>query len=353
MTGRRRLVLAFPGALTTRTGGYVYDRRLAVALEARGWAVRRLSLPAGFPFPSGQELAASAAALAALPDGASVLVDGLAFGAMPEIAARESGRLDLVALVHHPLCLETGLAPAQAAALAASERRALAHARSVVVTSPRTATALEELFAVPPRRIRVALPGTDPAPAARGSGGPGCRMVCVATVTPRKGHVLLVEALAGLADLDWELLCAGSMRRDPATAQTLAAAVATHGLEGRVHLLGEIDEAAVGALYDRADLCVSASLHEGYGMALAEALARGLPIVAAAGGAVADTVPAEAGLLVPPGDVPALRAALRRFLDEPGLAARLRIGALAARTRLPRWSDTAAAVEAALLDGRA
>jgi glycosyltransferase involved in cell wall biosynthesis len=343
---RRRLVLAYPGDLETRTGGYVYDRRLALELEARGWEVRRLSLPAGFPFPSAAELAATDAAFAELPAAGTVLVDGLALGAMPDLAARMRGRLDLVALVHHPLCLETGLDEERAAALAASERAALASARAVVVTSPSTAASVRDLLGVPAGRVTVAVPGTDRAPAARGSGGG--RIVCVGTVTPRKGHLVLVEAMAGLADLDWELLCAGSTERDPAAAAAVRARVEALGLRGRVRLLGELAPAEVADLYDRADLCVSASFHEGYGMALAEALARGLPVVAAAGGAVAETVPPAAGLLVPTGDAGALRSALRRFLSEPGLAARLRAGALAARRDLPSWADTAARVERAL-----
>jgi glycosyltransferase involved in cell wall biosynthesis len=344
--GRRRLVLACPGDLETRTGGYLYDRRLALELEARGWDVRRLSLPAGFPFPSGAELAGTEAAFAALPAGTTALVDGLALGAMPEIAARMSSRLNLVALVHHPLCLETGLGEEQATALAASERAALARARAVVVTSPSTAASVRDLLGVPAGRLAVAVPGTDAAPVARGSGGR--RIVCVGTVTPRKGHLVLVEAMAGLADLDWELFCAGSTGRDPAAAAGVRARVEALGLGDRVRLLGELDPDGLADLYDRADLCVSASFHEGYGMALAEALARGLPIVAAAGGAVADTVPPAAGLLVPTGDAGALRMVLRRFLSEPGLAARLRAGALAARRDLPSWAETAASVERAL-----
>jgi glycosyltransferase involved in cell wall biosynthesis len=342
----RRLVLAYPGDLETRTGGYLYDRRLALELEARGWKVERLSLPAGFPFPSGAELAATDAAFSALPAGTTALVDGLALGAMPEIAARASSRLDLAALVHHPLCLETGLGEDQASALAASERAALARARAVVVTSPSTAASVRDLLGVPAGRVTVAVPGTDRAPVARGSGGR--RIVCVGTVTPRKGHLVLVEAMAGLADLDWELLCAGSTERDPAAAAAVRARAEALGLRDRVRLLGELDPDALADLYDRADLCVSASFHEGYGMALAEALARGLPIVAAAGGAVADTVPPAAGLLVPTGDAGALRMALRRFVSESGLAARLRAGALAARRDLPSWSETAARVERAL-----
>ncbi|MFO1074548.1 MAG: glycosyltransferase family 4 protein [Geminicoccaceae bacterium] len=342
------LVLAFPGSLETLTGGYVYDRRLALALEGLGWHVQRLSLPDGFPFPTPAARAAAEAQLAALPEGTTLLIDGLAAGVLPEALGRLAPRLDLVVLVHHPLCLETGLTAEAAASLAASERAALAHARAVLVTSGRTARTVTELLGVAPERLAVALPGVDPAPVATGSGGPGCRMVCVGTLTPRKGHALLVEALAGLPELDWSLACVGSTGRDPATAAAVAATIDEHGLAARIRLVGELAPEALAPLYRQADLCVSASLYEGYGMALSEALAHGLPVVAAAGGAVADTVPAAAGLLVPPGDVAALRAALRRFLVEPGLAASLRAGALAARAALPDWPATAALVAAAL-----
>lgn len=341
-------MLAFPGSLATRTGGYVYDRRLADELEARGWQVERLSLGAGFPFPDAAARYRAGARLEALPDDTTVMIDGLALGALPEVAAAQARRIDLVALVHHPLCLETGLDPAAARALEASERAALAQVRAVVVTSRPTAATLATLMGVPAERISVALPGSDPEPVARGSGGHGCRMLSVGAVTPRKAHALLVAALAGLADLPWQLDLAGSTARDPATAATLKATIAEHGLVERVHLLGELDGEALAGRYDAADLFVSASLYEGYGMALADALARGLPVVTAAGGAVAETLPPGAGLLVPPGDVEALGAALRRFLSEPGLAASLRAGAAAARVGLPRWRDTATAVEAVL-----
>jgi glycosyltransferase involved in cell wall biosynthesis len=345
---RRRLVLAFPGDLSTRTGGYLYDRRVAAELERRGWSVERLSLPAGFPFPSAADLDAAGARLAAIPDGTTALVDGLALGAMPALAAAVAARLDLVALVHHPLCLEAGLTAEQSSRLRASEREALAMARAVIVTSPATADSLVALMAVPRARITVALPGTDPAALARGSPDGTIRMLCVGTVTPRKGHAILVQALAGVRG-PWELTLAGSTERDPATVSALRSAVLAAGLGDRVTLARELGEDALAAAYDAADLFVSASLYEGYGMAIAEALARGLPVVAAAGGAVADTVPADAGLLVPPGDAAALRAALQRFLDEPDLARRLRRGAAAARERLPRWRDTAARVERAIL----
>lgn len=348
---QRAVVLAYPGDLATRTGGYTYDRRAFAALEGRGWRVRHLSLSGSFPFPDAAALAAADKALAALADGTTVVVDGLAFGAMPKVARNHERRLDLLALVHHPLSLETGLAPADAARLRAGEHAALARARRVIATSPATARTLAQAFAVPPRRVAVAVPGVDPAPVATGSGGRP-RLLCVGTITPRKGHLVLVEALAGLRDLDWDLVCAGSPDRDPTTAAAVREAISRHDLDDRVTLAGELDDAALAAAYAGADLLVSASLFEGYGMALAEALARGLPIVASSGGAVAETVPPDAGLLVLPGDAPALVSALRRILTEPRLRQRLRDGALLARERLPRWTDTAAAIERALLASR-
>ena len=213
MRPARKLVLAFPGELATRTGGYLYDRRLALELEARGWIVERLSLPASFPFPSPADLAVTRERLRALPPGSMILVDGLALGAMPALAAEAASRLDLVALVHHPLCLETGLAEAQAAALEQSERAALAAVRGAIVTSRSTAALLVSLLGVPGSQITVAVPGTDPAPLASGSADGVCRMLCIGTVTPRKGQELLVRALAEVPGA-WELVIGGSLERD-------------------------------------------------------------------------------------------------------------------------------------------
>ena len=347
----RRVVLAYPGHLETRTGGYGYDRRAFAALAERGWHVEHLALPAGRAvFDRGVE-AAIDAALGALTAGRTVVIDGLAYGAMPTPATRHGGRLDLVALVHHPLCLETGLAAAERAALRRSEIAALAHARHVIATSPATAATLMRAFEVAAHRLTAAVPGTDPAPLAAGSGGGPFRLAYVASLIPRKGHIVLLRALARLLDLDWRLTCVGG-RPDEAHARLIEAEIDRLGLAGRIELVGELEQASVAEVLHGADGAVSASLYEGYGMALAEALACGLPVVAAAGGAVAQTVPAAAGLLVPPGDEAALALALRRLMVEPDLRERLRAGARAARARLPTWADTAAAIETALLHVR-
>lgn len=336
-----------PGDLNTRTGGYAYDRHIIQGLRAQGWEVDVASLGDGYPAPDAAALAQTGRVFDSLRDGALVVVDGLAFGVLPELVQRHAGRLDWIALVHHPLSLETGLDAAQQRTLFESERRALAHARGVIVTSPSTARALAA-FEVAAPRIVVVEPGTEPAPLAAGSGAGALSLLCVATVTPRKGHALLIEALAGLKDRRWTLHCAGSLVMDAACAAALTQAIEAHGLGERVVLHGEQDEAGLCALYARADAFVLPSFHEGYGMALADALAHGLPVISTTAGAIPDTVPADAGVLVPPGDGIALRAALQRLMDDAGLRAQLGAGARVARSRLPTWSQSSARFAAAL-----
>ncbi|OFW28326.1 MAG: hypothetical protein A3H97_00090, partial [Acidobacteria bacterium RIFCSPLOWO2_02_FULL_65_29] len=291
-------------------GGYGYDRRVVEGLRARGWDVGVHELEGEFPHPAARALDAAGGVLSSLPDRSLVVIDGLAFGAMPEQAAVEAGRLRLVALVHHPLAEETGLDDEAAAHLATSERRALATARLVIVTSRATATKLLR-YDVPFDRIAVVEPGTDRAPLARGSGGASVQLLCVAAIVPRKGHEVLVKALAAMPERNWRLTCVGSIDRDPRTVARVRQLIAEHGLGDRVALAGERDAAGVADAYDRADAFVLPTLHEGYGMAVAEAVACGLPVIGTATGAIADLVAsagasrawdsAAAGILVPPG----------------------------------------------------
>jgi glycosyltransferase involved in cell wall biosynthesis len=341
-----------PGPIDQRTGGYIYDRRIVEGLRASGWTVVVHELAGSFPKVDETARRAAAHAVEFMPSGAVPVIDGLALPAFSEFPDRLPQ--PWVALAHHPLALETGLTPAEGAALAELERRLLAGAARVIVTSEGTRRDLAA-YDIEDSRIGVVLPGTDPAPLARGSGGPGFALLCVASLTPRKGHLVLLEALAELAALRWRLVCVGSAERDPACAQAIVAALERLDLRERVELVGERREAEVPPYYDRADLFVLASYHEGYGMVLAEALARGLPVVSTTAGAIPDTVPDGAGLLVLPGDPRALATALRRLMTEPELRAELTASARAARCGLPGWDDAARgfAAELAGLAGNA
>lgn len=337
-----RTHFAIPGDLAAPTGGYAYDRRLLAALD-----LVHLPLPAGFPHPDDEVLARTHAALAAVPPADVLLIDGLAFGALPEDIVR-SIPCPVVALVHHPLSLETGLSAARAAALAASETAALGHARAVVTTSRATARLLAAEYGVDENRLHVAVPGTEHADRATGSGSGAPHLLAVGSLVPRKGYGDLIDALAMLADLDWRLEVAGSDAFDPHHADALRARAARLGIGGRCHFAGAMSQDALNRAYGAADAFVCASLYEGFGMAITEALARGLPIVTTACGAATELLPPQAALVVPPGHPAALADALRRMVgDDKGRRVMAEAGWQAAR-RLPTWDETAQHVAAAL-----
>lgn len=353
MTAQLHATFFYPGPPMTRTGGFGYDRRVVDGLRRLGVAVDTVVLDGAFPDIDARARGAADAALGALPPGRVAVVDGLAYGAMPEVVAAHADRVRLVALVHHPLALEAppdgpdGTA-ARRRALAVGERRALAHARAVVATSEHTARTLAADYGVPGERLRAVPPGTDPAaPAPRA--GTARTLLALGSLTPRKGQDVLLRAFARAAPRhDLHLDVVGDPARAPAFADRLRELAAELGVADRVRFRGAVDDAALEACWAAAGALALASWHEGYGMAHAEALARGLPVLATAAGAVPDVVPAGAGLLVPPGDADALADALDRFFGDAGLRARLVAGARRAGAALPTWDDAARGLAATL-----
>lgn len=343
----RPVVFAYPGDLDTATGGYAYDRKVIAALRETGRRVDLLLLPGDFPAASPNDAAAAVAALAAVPPEAAIIADGLAYSTL-DAAALGPVRAPIIALIHHPLALETGVDPTLAPAIAATERAALARAAAVVVTSPATAATLSADYAVPEDAITVALPGLDRSWHAveRRPVSPPL-VVSVGSVIPRKAHEVLVAALARIADRPWTAAICGGLR-DPAAVATVRAAIDAAGLADRITLRGEVDDAAMKTLYAEATLFALATRYEGFGMVFAEAMAAGLPIVATAGGAVPDVVPPTAGVVVPVDDAAAVADALAAIIADPALAARLSAGARAAAGSYGGWDETARLVAAAV-----
>lgn len=344
----RSLVFMIPGDLETLTGGYGYDRRIIDGLRALGWTVDVEALDASFPYPTSFAREDARRRFAAIADGSVVLVDGLAFGALAVEAEAERHRLRLVALVHHPLADETGIDSRAAALLETSERRALATSRVVVVTSGPTADGLAR-YGVSGDRIAVVVPGTDPASLAHGSGSRSVHLLCVASLIPRKGHEVLVEALARLRNGPWHLTCVGSLDRDVQTANRVRALLAQYDLSDRVTFAGDLRPPELDREYDRADVFVLPTFHEGYGMVVGEALARGLPVISCPTGAITELVTSEAGILVSPGNVADLGDALAAVIENEDVRSRLAAGARRIRDRLPTW-DTASRRMAAALE---
>jgi glycosyltransferase involved in cell wall biosynthesis len=339
-----RLVFAIPGDISAHTGGYAYGRRMLAELPRFGVETVHLPLPGRFPEAEPHDVALALDAMqATLQPGDVLLVDGLAYGALPE-AAISAIATPIVALCHHPLCLEAGLTPEREQALRENERAALALARRVIVSSTHVADILRDHFGVPSHRLAVAPPGTDPSARPRGSGGGAPAMIAVGAISPRKAYPLLLEALSGLAQLDWRLRIVGSRDLSPAAAAALAAKIEALGLEARIDLVGGLAGDELEEAYAASDIFVASSLFEGFGMALAEAMARGLPIVTTTGGAAAETVPDDAALKIPPSNVRALREALRKMLSDGGLRRKLAEGSWRAGQALPQWRDSASTI---------
>jgi glycosyltransferase involved in cell wall biosynthesis len=335
-----RLAFAVPGDLATPTGGYGYDRRIIQELRRLGWHVDVADIGDGFPFPSVAQRANALAILSAVPAGCPTVLDGLAFGALPEAGALRC-HAPLIALVHQPLALDPGLDSTQADTFRESERAALAAAAHVVVTSESTARIVTGDYDVPAERISVVRPGNDPVPPALGSNNGVVQLLSIGSVLPVKGYDLLIAALATLADMPWRLTIAGDRTRNPAAAAQLDADIEGYGLGNRVAVLGAVPPERIIELFLASDIFVLASRFEGYGMALAEAIAHGLPVVSTTAGAIPDTVPAGTGLLVPPDDAPALAQALRRLISDRAERRRLANNARAAAAQLPTWQDSA------------
>jgi glycosyltransferase involved in cell wall biosynthesis len=334
---------------TVPSGGNTYDRRLCRALAAAGRALREIAVPGTWPRPDAAARDRLARALAGLADGTAVLFDGIVACGVPEIIEPAARRLRIAVLVHLPLADESGLAAERAAELDARERATLRAAHMVVATSAATARRLVERHGLAAGRVAWVSPGTEPAPLAPGTDGRS-RLVCVAAVTPRKGQDVLVDALAEVAarhpGLPWSCACVGPVRRDPAYAERVRGLIDRRGLGDRVTLTGPRTGAGLAAAYAAADLAVLPSLAEPYGMVVTEALARGIPVLATAVDGIPDTLGRTPdgrvpGILVPPGDVAALAAALGRWLTEPELRDGLRAAARLRRDHLDGWDATA------------
>jgi glycosyltransferase involved in cell wall biosynthesis len=340
------VTFAVPGSLDQPTGGYKYDRRVIAGLRQRGCEVDVIDLGDGFPRPAPETVHAALPRLRRVPAGQPIVVDGLALGVLPDVAVALRSSHRLIALVHHPLALESGLTPAEIAALRESERAALAAVSRVVVTSPATRRVLVADYGVPTEIITVALPGTEGEAGAAAmrerpteAANQTINLLAVGAVVPRKGYDVLIEALNQLTDLNWQLVIAGDCKRDRATAAELAATVTRKRLQRRVDLAGAVNESELAALYREAGVFVLASRFEGYGMAYAEAIAHGLPVIGTRVGAVPDTVPAGASILVPPDDAVALAAALRAMITDASL--RKRCSEAARKSSMPTWEATA------------
>ncbi len=331
------------------TGGNIYDRRVCAGLAEAGWDVLITTIAGAWPVPGPGARADLARIVSAIPGGETVLIDGLIASPTAAQLLPHTGRIRMTVLLHMPLA--TVLDTHHDASAQRSERAVLRAAAGVVVTSEWTRQQVLTRYAIPAHRVHVARPGVDrvaaPPRPVRG------RLICVGVLGRHKGQDLLVEALADLAERDWHCVLAGPLDRDPDFVDQLQTRITRLGYGQRIRLAGVLTGAALSYAYTTADLLVTPSRSETYGMAVTEALAHGLPVIAAAVGGLPEALGSIAdgtrpGQLVPPGDPAALAAALGYWLGDERHRHRLRAAARQRRSTLPGWEQTTQEIADAL-----
>jgi len=331
-----KAAFAIPGDKDQRTGGYIYDATVLRMLNENGYPTEHLELPGSFPNATSADMTETLQTLADVPLCRPVIVDGLALGAMMP-AAIDQVPAPIIALVHHPLGLETGINPARAAALIRNEADVLQRVAHVIVPSAHIAHTLTNMLGVAQEWITVAPPGFDRPAACRSPASPPL-ILSVGLLVPRKGHEVLIDALRHLADLQWQAEIIGRFQ-DAAYADALRTQIEQAGLAGRIRLTGQVDGQALQAAYRRASVFALATRYEGYGMVLSEAMLYGLPVVSCAVGAVPCTV-GTAAHLVPPDEPEAFAAALRALLEDSDTMAQSARASETYAATLPTWHDT-------------
>jgi len=323
------------------TGGNVYDRRVCAGLAEAGWDVLVTTAAGTWPDPGPGALADLSRAASAVPDGEIVLIDGLIASPAAAQLLPHTGRIRITVLLHMPLA--TALDTHHDASAERSERDVLRAATGVIATSEWTRRQVLARYGIPGDRVHVAQPGVDrvTAPARPVPG----QLICVGVLSSHKGQDLLVQALADLADRDWQCVLVGPLDRDPDFVEQLRARTEDLGYGRRIRLAGILTGAALSQVYTTADLLVAPSRSETYGMTVTEALAHGLPVVASAVGGLPEALGSTAdgalpGQLIPPGDPAALATALGEWLDDEHHRHRLRAAARQRRSTLRGWGQT-------------
>jgi glycosyltransferase involved in cell wall biosynthesis len=337
-----KIGLVIYGSLETVSGGYFYDRRLVEGLRAAGDEVQILSLPwRGYASHLTDNLRFR------LPPGLDLLIqDELNH---PSLLAANNGPhlYPVISLVHHLRCSEAR--PAwQNIFYRGIERRYLRSADGFIFNS-RTTRASVEALSGDARPSIVAYPPTDRFGAALSESDiraraalPGpLRLLFLGNVIPRKGLHTLLSALAQLPPGSADLEVVGSLTADRAYARKIRRQVAALELVPWVRLRGALDEAAVRAQLQNAQVLAVPSSYEGYGMAYLEGMGFGLPAIGTTAGAASEIITdGQDGFLIQPGDVESLAVRLERLAgDRKSLASM----SLAARRRYqaqPGWEKT-------------
>ena len=326
--------LATPPSENRRSGGYIYNARIAAILEPRG-LLRHEYVP--------PERIAGWAADTAEP----IVLDSLYLHRADVLAAVRAR----AAVSQRRWTLLAHLLPSQETEREQErrrEQRALPLFDAAIAPSRHMCEILSRR-GLSPHALSVCAPGTDlPAePAA-----PNCLeppvVLTVANWIPRKNLEAVLEALESCADLEWWWHIVGFADRRSPYVRRLRRLLGSSPVRERITCHGPLELEALSALWRRASLFALATRFESYGMVLAEALSYGVPVIAPRIGAVPEIIESgRTGLLYPADQPGRLAELLRELLSDPGLRRRVAGAARQAAAALPNWEQTAGCFAAA------
>ncbi|WP_158804429.1 MULTISPECIES: glycosyltransferase family 4 protein [unclassified Acidisoma] len=336
-----RITIFAPGSFPAATGAIVYDTRLVTALRGLGHDASLVMLAGSHPTADDTARASAAEAWHAHGDADLRIIDGFCLSAWEGLEEALSAR-GVIGLIHHPLALEPFQEAVKVAEYARVERRLLPLLNGILVPSQEMRNRMLSAYAVEAGRISVLMPGTDVTlPRSPREPAATCRILSVGSFIPRKGHDTLLKALSRLVDLDWHLTICGDQTADRACVVELGALRERLGLTERVTFLGALSPAQFDELWQASDLFALATWFEGYGMAVAEALRRGLPVAVTTAAAIGAPLSPDTAIIVEPGDHEQLSKALRRVIYSPELRHIMGHAAWSATRSLPSWENQA------------
>ena len=336
-----------PGDIETLAGSYIYDKRIIEGLKAKGHTVNLQRLADDFPFPSDESLVQCKKIVKSIPKSEPIIVDSLAFGVIPEILEDVAATNPIIALIHVPLSVDPIYSAYQRTLLTSNEQEAFKLASKFVVTSEYTLDVLLNLGIEMPQ-IKLVVPGIDDFPQKKNFPDKPFKLLSIANMCRSKDHSILVRALSALKDKDWLLDCYGNLDMDREYLSDLQAMIRKNHLQEKILIHGIVSGQELTNAFLNADLFVHPSDFEIYGMALSEALAHGIPVVASTGGGICKTVPSKMGQFFKPGDVYGLQSILEELFENQDVYKKLWTNAQFYKERAQTWAKSIDLFETAL-----
>jgi glycosyltransferase involved in cell wall biosynthesis len=350
-----RIGLIIYGHLETLTGGYLYDRIVVRGLTALGHAVEVISLAGGTYLQRLGRGLSPALHRRLRSDGFDLLIeDELCHPSLFLVnrRLRRQAGPPVMALVHHVLCKETR--PRwQNMLLSIAERSFLASVDGFILNSETTRRTVAALVAHRRPQV-VAYPAGNRfgRPLSTDAIGPRTRrpgpleLLFLGHVIPRKGLLPLLAALAGIDRDVWRLSVVGSLDFDPAHALRAKQLTRQLGLSDSVRFLGPLPDEELVKILAASHLFCMPYAYEGFGIAILEAMAFGLPAIGCLDGAAVETVRhGTNGFLLRPGDLAGLAPLLAKMHRDRGELQRMALAARRTYINRPTWQDGVLAID--------